>query len=197
MCECTQKSKKPLSLGKGFHYEFECVISEGNVKKIELDASNDNIAKQLAELECSEGIKTLSFEEVEKITSDKEKYLLGNVVELNPTTWTRVAQYSGGGCNIRLDGRWRPGTGHPFWDANGSSSETLNGYNKWCALIQIHAGLDVIATFSWASVMNGAVNIGYFGYPTAVIIFMNDDWNQYWDNVNEPGNPMRATVTMF
>lgn len=213
MCNCIQKSKTPLAPGKGFHYKFDCTDGDGNEKKIELDASNDNIAKQLAELECSEGIKTLSFEETEKlmssntfksfnmIQSETEEVisLASNSVVLDPKTWTRLAQYGSGirGCVIRMSGRWIPGIGHPSWDANGSSGNIFNGANKWCVLIQIHAGTDVIATIPWTSALNGAMTIGNFGYPTAVIAFMNDDGDMYDDNTNEPGNPMTASVSLF
>jgi len=210
MCKCIQKSKTPLSIGKGFHYKFNCTDSDGNTKKIELDASNDNIAKQLAELECSEGVKVLSFEETQKFinlfnlkslalnpsgTEESLKPMSDSIV-LNPTTWTRLAQYGSGirGCNIRMEGRWVPGIGHPSWDANGSAE---NGY-KWCVLIQIHAGTEIIGTLAWpTSARDGAMNIGNFGYPTAVIAFMNDDGGMYYDNTNAPGNPMTASVSLF
>ena len=57
MCNCIQKARIPLAPGMGFHYKFDCKDADGNLKKIELDASNDTIAKGLAELECSEGLK--------------------------------------------------------------------------------------------------------------------------------------------
>lgn len=213
MCKCILKSKTPFAPGKGFHYKFDCIDDNGKAKKIELDASNDNIAKQLAELECSEGIKTLSFAETEKIVSslnlkslklnpentqgDSDSFNANNIV-LDPTTWTRLAQYGSSvrGCTIRMSGRWRPGTiGHQYWDANGSSGDSYNGVNKWCVLIQIHAGTDIVATIPWTAAQNGAMSLGYFGFPTAVIAFMNDD--EYGDNLNEPGNPMTATVNLF
>jgi hypothetical protein len=212
MCTCIQKSKTPLS--KGFHYKFDCTDSEGKLKKIELDASNDNIAKQLAELECSEGIKTLSFEVVEKLLgkinlkpsqaneseiTEETNSAMANIIELNPTTRTRLAQYGQGisGCSIRMSGRWIPGIGHPSWDANGSSGETLHGINKWCVLIQIHAGIEVVATIPWTSARNGMMSIGNFGFPTTVIAFMNDDRDMYYDNTHAPGNPMTANVSLF
>jgi hypothetical protein len=212
MCTCIQKSRTPLAPGKGFHYKFDCTDSDGKVKKIELDASNDNIAKQLAELECSEGIRTLSFAETEKImssigiksldlnqseTNDKSASLLADNIVLNPTTWTRLAQYGSGvrGCTIRMSGRWIPGIGHPAWDANGQGGNIFNGANKWCVLIQIHAGTDVVATIPWTAAQGGVMSVGNFGFPTAVIAFMNDD--KYDDNTHEAGNPMTANVSLF
>ena len=64
MCDCVQKSRIPLSPGKGFHYKFECKDASGKIKKIELDASNDSIAKQLAEEECSGRLATISDNEI-------------------------------------------------------------------------------------------------------------------------------------
>ena len=210
MCSCTQKSKKPYPSGKGFNYKFECTDKDGNVKTIELDASNDNIAKQLAEQECENGVTLLSFAETENLMKQLSLSVsirgfdtaegplsVENVTVLNPTTWTKVAQYGSGvrGCTIKLSGRWVPGIGHPSWDAYGDSATNLRGCNKWCALVQIHAGTDIVATIPWTHAKGGVMTLGYYGYPTAVIIFMNDD--KYDDNTNAVDNPMTASVSLF
>lgn len=197
-------------MGKGFHYKFDCTDSEGNRKKIELDASNDNIAKQLAELECSEGIKSLSFKEADKINlklklddfntldykNDNPKKEGMDSIVLNATSRVRIAQYGSGlGCSIRMSGLWTPGYGYPMYGPNGSDNEQYNGANKWCVLLRIIAGNDVITTIPWTVANNGVINIGYFGFPTAVIAFMNDD--DFNDNAMEPVNPMTAHVRII
>lgn len=144
----------------------------------------------MAKQECENGITFLSFAETENLTKQFNMSLskhgvdtaegplsVENVTVLNPTTWTRVAQYGSGvrSCTIKLSGRWVPGIGLPPWDAYGDSGTKLRGCNKWCALAQIPAGTDTVATIPWTHSKGGVMALGYHGYRTAVIIFMNDD----------------------
>lgn len=54
MCTCKQKSKKPAGTPGNFNYVFTCTKDDGTKTEIKVTSGNDNEAKQLAELECSE-----------------------------------------------------------------------------------------------------------------------------------------------
>lgn len=115
---------------------------------------------------------------------------------LDPNGWVRIAQYGSSisGCEIKFRGEWVPGGGHPAWGPSGSGNHSINGCRAWCVVLQVWAGNDVVQTFCWPVDDNGAVRIGYFGFPTSIVAFMNDD--QYGDNTHA-GEPMTAMVNFF
>lgn len=54
MCTCVQKSKTLAGSSGDFNYVFTCTADDGIIKTINVTAGNDNKAKQLAELQCSQ-----------------------------------------------------------------------------------------------------------------------------------------------
>ncbi len=118
---------------------------------------------------------------------------------LDPTQGTLIAQYGSGirGCSIKMHGKWIPGIGHPEWGPDGNVGNIFNGANKWCVLLKVVAGIDqqVVAVIPWSVAQGGIIQIGNFGFPTAIIAYMNDD--MYSDNSNKADDPMTADVSFF
>lgn len=79
MCTCKLKSKKPAGGAGNFNYVFSCTDPNGTIKEIKIVAANDNEAKSLAELECSDyGIARFG---------DKQQIAVGECNEITITAF--------------------------------------------------------------------------------------------------------------